>query len=83
MFIGPKMSTVFTSRWKALAWSAGVLVTAYCSVPSQEDQDEGKNPAADAAVSAVTGLMGSGSGAQADSHVSPWALTTPTPKPTP
>ena len=29
--------TVFTSRWKALWWSAGVLLTAYCSVPSAED----------------------------------------------
>ena len=29
--------TVFTSRWKALWWSAGVLLTAYCSVPSAEE----------------------------------------------
>ena len=30
------MSTVFTSRWKALWWSAGILMTAYCTVPSAE-----------------------------------------------
>ncbi len=29
--------SVFTSRWKALWWSAGVLLTAYCSVPSAEE----------------------------------------------
>jgi hypothetical protein len=34
---GPSIMTVFTSRWKALWWSAGILVTAYCSVPSAED----------------------------------------------
>ena len=34
---GPSIMTVFTSRWKALWWSAGVLLTAYCSVPSQEE----------------------------------------------
>ena len=29
--------SVFTSRWKALWWSAGVLLTAYCSVPSAQE----------------------------------------------
>lgn len=34
---GPSIMSVFTSRWKALLWSLGVLTTAYCSVPSQDD----------------------------------------------
>jgi len=33
------MSTVFASRWKALMWSAGVLLTAYCTVPSPEEPE--------------------------------------------
>lgn len=33
---GPKLNTVFQSRWKALLWSAGVLLTAYCTVPSAD-----------------------------------------------
>ena len=33
---GPRMSTVFASRWKALWWSAMVLMTAYCTVPSTD-----------------------------------------------
>jgi hypothetical protein len=42
--IGPKITTVFRSRWNALFWSAGVLLTAYCSIPApdneaQPDQD--------------------------------------------
>ena len=28
---------VFRSRWKALWWAAGILLTAYCSVPSRDD----------------------------------------------
>jgi hypothetical protein len=34
---GPRLNTVFASRWKALLWAAGVLLTAYCTVPSPED----------------------------------------------
>lgn len=30
---GPKMNQVFRSRWKAIGWSLGVLLTAYCTVP--------------------------------------------------
>jgi hypothetical protein len=38
MFIpGPKLNTLFASRWKALLWAGGVLLTAYCSVPSAEE----------------------------------------------
>jgi pectin methylesterase-like acyl-CoA thioesterase len=38
MFIpGPKLNTLFASRWKALLWAGGVLLTAYCTVPSAEE----------------------------------------------
>jgi len=30
------MSQVFTSRWKALVWAAGIMLTAYCTIPSPE-----------------------------------------------
>jgi hypothetical protein len=33
---GPRMNTVFASRSKALLWAGGILLTAYCSVPSVE-----------------------------------------------
>lgn len=35
------MSTVFASRWKALLWAGGVLLTAYCSVPSADETANG------------------------------------------
>ncbi|WP_288416026.1 hypothetical protein [uncultured Novosphingobium sp.] len=37
--LGPSIRTVFRSRWRALWWSAGVLVTAYCLVPSPDEDD--------------------------------------------
>ncbi|MFM2301699.1 MAG: hypothetical protein RLZZ84_1435 [Pseudomonadota bacterium] len=34
--IGPKLNTVFKSRWKAVFWSLGILLTAYCTVPAAD-----------------------------------------------
>lgn len=33
-----KYQNVFRSRWKALWWAAGVLLTAYCTVPSADQK---------------------------------------------
>ena len=43
MGFGVRMNQVFASRWKALLWSAGVLMTAYCSVPSREETEAAKD----------------------------------------
>ena len=40
LFPGPKLNTLFASRWKALAWGAGVLLTAYCSIPTREESEQ-------------------------------------------
>lgn len=34
--LGPRMSTVFASRWRAIFWSMGILLTAYCTVPAAQ-----------------------------------------------
>ena len=34
-----KYQNVFRSRWKAVWWSAGILLTAYCTVPSAEETE--------------------------------------------
>ena len=39
---GPKLNTVFASRWKALIWAGGILLTAYCTVPSLEQATHSK-----------------------------------------
>lgn len=30
---GPKITTVFKSRWQAVGWSLSMLLLAYCSMP--------------------------------------------------
>jgi hypothetical protein len=37
MIFSPGLNTVFASRWKALIWAIGILITAYCSVPSEDE----------------------------------------------
>ncbi|HKX77740.1 MAG TPA: hypothetical protein VJM34_04390 [Novosphingobium sp.] len=65
---GPKIRNVFKSRWHALLWSASILLTAYCTVPSPDD------PAQDAdAAKTVEGLLSHGDTKPAEHHVNPWA----------
>ena len=45
MLFGPKLNTVFASRWKALTWAGFVLLTAYCSVPEPEQPKGPAKPA--------------------------------------
>ena len=61
-----KYQAVFRSRWRALIWASGVLLTAYCTVPSREESD------ADAALAAIVDAQ-SGDHAPHE-HVNPWAL---------
>lgn len=35
---GPKLRTVFASRWKAVWFAASILLTAYCSIPAPDAQ---------------------------------------------
>ena len=35
--LGVRTSQVFTSRWKALFWAGGVMLTAYCSIPAADE----------------------------------------------
>lgn len=36
---GTSIGTVFASRWKAVTWSLGIMMLAYCTVPSEEQTD--------------------------------------------
>jgi hypothetical protein len=54
LFPGPKLNTLFASRWKALAWAAGVLLTAYCSIPSREESEQADTPEHSARASTST-----------------------------
>ena len=65
MFFGPRLSTVFASRWKALMWSAGILMTAYCSIPSADE-------APDPSLEAIAQLAGQQLPQPPAHHKSPW-----------
>jgi hypothetical protein len=54
---GTKMNQVFLNRWKAVTWSLGILLTAYCTVPFADQAREHEAHKAEAAQSA---------------HKSPW-----------
>ncbi len=68
-----KYQAVFTSRWRALIWAAGVCLTAYCTVPSP-DGDSATDRALEQAVGMAGGDM---SGDRAQEHVNPWAKDAP------
>ncbi|WJS98785.1 hypothetical protein [Novosphingobium humi] len=63
---GPRLTSVFASRWKALFWAAGVMVTAYFT--ASEAKHDG--PADSNAASVVQPSAQPSSG---DSPSSPWA----------
>lgn len=64
---GPKITNVFKSRWQALFWSASVLLTAYCSVPSADDDDSGDS------VTQFAAQVAAHAGDQKPAHKNPWA----------
>lgn len=69
---GPRLNTVFRSRWRALWWSAGVLLTAYCAVPSQHQDTSSNDPGAQ--VAAAANILGNATPAP-QKPVNPWAKT--------
>lgn len=57
---GPRLGTVFASRWKALWWAASILALAYCSVPSPDEtqQTAADQAAQQEAVKQLQAIMG-------------------------
>ncbi len=76
-----KYQNVFRSRWKAVMWSMGVLLTAYCSVPSADSGGEGST-GEEEQLAAIAGVIAGETGEQGSPaaetgehhHVNPWAL---------
>ena len=66
--LGPKLRNVFRSRWNALLWASTVLMTAYCSVPSQDSQGAG-----DADQIAALVASANQQDAKPEHHTNPWA----------
>lgn len=61
MFEATKTKNVFKSKWNALFWSASVMFTAYCSIPSDDSApapQAAATPAPAAAPTAQADLTG-------------------------
>jgi hypothetical protein len=43
---GPRLTSVFKSRWHALLWAGFVMLTAYCTVPAKDEQGSAEEVAA-------------------------------------
>lgn len=81
---GPKISTVFKSRWHALLWAGGILLTAYCSVPSPNKTKMNDAPTQKQAaemqahkqdVEKLMKLFGEKPDSDSGQHENPWAKT--------
>ena len=75
---GPKLNTVFRSRWNALLWAAFVMLTAYCSVPAPEAGSAANSAADPAEAEKIAKLVATATGQelpakQSDQHGNPWA----------
>ncbi len=46
LMFGPRITTVFASRWKALWWAGGIMLTAYCTIPSADESTSAADQAA-------------------------------------
>ncbi|MCB2065512.1 MAG: hypothetical protein KDE15_02600 [Erythrobacter sp.] len=66
---GSKYQAIFRSRWRALIWASGVLLTAYCSVPREDGSDPGVE-----LLGAAVQVAGHGQQQEEQHHVNPWAL---------
>lgn len=63
---GPRITTVFKSRWNAVFWSGSMLLLAYCSVPAENEQGDAEEIAALVAAAKQQRV-------QPERHANPWA----------
>ena len=71
---GPKLNTVFRSRWNALFWAAFVMLTAYCSVPEPDNGSTADSAEAEKIAKLVATATGQKPAEkQSGHHANPWA----------
>ena len=73
---GPRINTVFRSKWRALWFALSVLAGVYFTVPHGSDKPD---PTAQNDARAVASLLRQ-QPAQSERHVNPWAKDTPQPQ---
>jgi hypothetical protein len=67
---GPRMTTVFRSKWRAVWFVLSVLLGVWLTVPKAGDKDD---PDAQKDVEAVAALVQQQQPAEPAKHVNPWA----------
>jgi hypothetical protein len=67
---GPRLTTVFRSRWRAVWWAVSILVGVYFSVPRSGDDDAGSQ---DAEQAIATLLNQQAPAEPPQQHSNPWA----------
>lgn len=67
---GPRVTTVFRSKWRALWWALSVLVGVWFSVPHGQDKAD---PDAAKDGEALAALLNQQQPATPAKHVNPWA----------
>lgn len=74
---GPRITTVFRSRWRAVWFVVSILVGVWWSVPRQGNHDDADERKAAEAVAAVLQQQSAPAGQprQGEHHVNPWAKT--------
>ena len=72
---GPRITTVFRSRWRAAWFVLSVLAGVWWSVPRQGAQDDADAQKAAEAVAAVIQQQQGQPSTQPEHHVNPWAKT--------
>jgi hypothetical protein len=69
---GPRITTVFRSKWRSLWWAVSILVGVWFTVPHRQDKSD---PDTQKAAETVAALLGQQQPAQPEHHVNPWAKT--------
>jgi hypothetical protein len=72
---GPRITTVFRSRWRAVWFVLSVLAGVWWSVPSPDAQNDEDERKAAEAVAAVIQQQQPGTVSQPEHHKNPWAKT--------
>lgn len=72
---GPRITTVFRSRWRAVWFVVSILAGVWWSVPRQGAQDDADGKKAAEAVAAVIRQQQPTPAGQPEHHVNPWAKT--------
>ena len=74
---GPRLTTVFRSRWRAVWFVASVLLGVYFMVPRQGADDDADARRDAEAVASLMQEQGTAPSGQPEKHVNPWAKASP------